>query len=102
MLDSSQQRYLLTRPSFASTLHLKIKSLTGQSTSEFVRIVKLNIATDLLTKTDLNIKEIAFKSGFTSHAYFSKSFKDHFKISPKQYKEKYTPNKPIIDTPLSD
>ncbi|TKG88747.1 hybrid sensor histidine kinase/response regulator [Puteibacter caeruleilacunae] len=82
-----------------SQLHRKIKSLTGQSTSEFMRIVKLNIATDLLTKTDLNITEIAFKSGFTSHAYFSKSFKDHFKMSPKLYKEKYTPNKPINDIP---
>ncbi|TKG88753.1 hybrid sensor histidine kinase/response regulator [Puteibacter caeruleilacunae] len=85
-----------------SQLLRKLKSLAGQSTSEFIRIVKLNIATDLLINTDLNIKEIAFKSGFTSHAYFTKSFKDHFKISPKQYKEKYTPNKPIIDTPLSD
>jgi AraC-like DNA-binding protein len=65
----------------------KISSITGQNPSNFIRVVRLKYAADLLLRQENSIKEIGFMAGFNSSAYFSKSFREHFGKTPQQYIE---------------
>ena len=67
-----------------SQLHRKIKALTDQSPSVFLRTIRLKRAHQLLTEKVASIAEISFLVGFSSPAYFSKCFKDQFGYSPGQ------------------
>lgn len=68
-----------------SQLHRKLAALTGFSTTNFIRMVRLEKAKDLLLANDGNISEIAYKCGFSSQSYFTKSFTEHFGKSPSQF-----------------
>lgn len=70
-----------------SQLHRKLTALTGFSTTNFIRMVRLEKAKDLLLKADGNITEIAYKCGFNSQSYFTKSFTEYFGKSPTQFIE---------------
>lgn len=65
-------------------LHRKIKALTDQSTSEFVRNYRLDRAKDMLRKREGNVTEIAGRTGFSSQKYFSARFKERFGVSPSE------------------
>lgn len=67
-----------------SQLHRKLVALTGFSTTNFIRMIRLEKAKDLLLKQDGNITEIAYKCGFSSQSYFTKSFTEYFGKSPSQ------------------
>jgi len=64
-------------------LHRKLKKLTGQSTSHYIRSLRLDIAKGLLEKTQLNVSEVAFRVGFSSATYFSQVFKEEFGYAPR-------------------
>ena len=66
-----------------TSLHRKIKALTGRSTSAFIRIVRLERARVLLNTTDLNISQVAYEVGFKDPKYFSSSFKEIFGETPR-------------------
>lgn len=68
-------------------LQRKLKSLTGQNPNEFIRIIRLKQAAEILTEKDVTIAEVADMVGFSSQSYFSTSFTKQFNISPKQYVE---------------
>ncbi|MFK7946253.1 MAG: ATP-binding protein [Saprospiraceae bacterium] len=61
-------------------LHRKIKALTTHSTSVYIRLIKLEIALQLLKKKELSISEIAYQTGFSSPSHFSNTFKKHHQI----------------------
>ncbi len=67
-------------------LYRKIKALTGQSPSIFIRNIRLQKAKELLQTTELNISEIAYETGFSDLSHFSRSFKDAFGVSPSDLK----------------
>ena len=69
-------------------LYRKIKALLGVSVSDYILNSRLNKAKYLLQHENLTISEIAFKSGFSSAAYFSTVFKSKFGVTPKGFKEK--------------
>jgi two-component system sensor histidine kinase ChiS len=62
----------------------KLKTLTGYSPSELIRIVRLEKAMELLQKREGNITEVAYLAGFTSQSYFTKCFSEHFGYPPSQ------------------
>lgn len=68
-----------------SKLYLKLKAITGQSSSEFIRTVRLKRAVQLLESSDLTVKEIMYMTGFNTASYFSKCFKKQFGIPPSEY-----------------
>ncbi|MEM9679805.1 MAG: helix-turn-helix transcriptional regulator [Bacteroidota bacterium] len=68
-----------------SNLYLKLKALTGQSSSEFMRTVRLKRAVQLLEKSDYTIKEIMYMTGFNTASYFSQCFKKQFGMVPSEY-----------------
>jgi signal transduction histidine kinase/ligand-binding sensor domain-containing protein/DNA-binding response OmpR family regulator len=68
-----------------SNLYLKIKDLTGLSSSEFIRNIRLKRAVQLFDKSDLSVKEIMYMTGFNTASYFSKCFKKQFGVIPSKY-----------------
>ncbi|MBN2766070.1 MAG: response regulator [Paludibacteraceae bacterium] len=70
-----------------STLHRKLKSLTGLSPGEFIRNVRLKHAVQMLHSNVGNISEIAFAVGFNDPKYFSRCFKIEFGMTPKEFQE---------------
>jgi AraC-like DNA-binding protein len=66
-------------------LHRKIKSLTNQSTAEYVRMLRLETAFNLLKVGKLSITEIAYQTGFSSLSQFSRSFKKYYEKSPSEF-----------------
>jgi ligand-binding sensor domain-containing protein/signal transduction histidine kinase/DNA-binding response OmpR family regulator len=68
-----------------TNIYRKIKALTGQTATEFIRFTRLKMSIKLLEEGKYNISEIAFKVGFSSPGYFSKCFKDHYGKSPSEY-----------------
>lgn len=67
-------------------VYRKVKALMGYSVNDYVVKVKLKKAKHLILNSDLNISEIAYQVGFSSPAYFSTAFKNHYRVSPKDYK----------------
>ena len=63
-----------------STLYRKMKALTGLSTNEYIRKVKMQNAERLLLEGKYNISEIAYKIGMNSTGYFRQCFKDEFGV----------------------
>jgi signal transduction histidine kinase/ligand-binding sensor domain-containing protein/DNA-binding response OmpR family regulator len=66
-------------------LHRKLKSLTNQSATEFIRSVRLKHAVKLIQEGNHKINEIGYAVGFNSHNYFTKSFKKQFGKSPSDF-----------------
>ena len=66
-------------------VYRKIKHLTGLSVSEFIRNIKLKKAAVLLSESGKTVAEIAYETGFSSPAYFSKCFRDLYHMSPGEY-----------------
>ncbi|SEC66729.1 Two component regulator propeller [Maribacter dokdonensis] len=71
-----------------SNLYLKFKELTGLSSSEFIRNIRLKRAIQLLDNSDFSVKEIMFRTGFNTASYFSKCFKKEFGVVPSEYIKK--------------
>jgi DNA-binding response OmpR family regulator len=69
-------------------LYKKINAVAGQSVKEFIRIIRLKKAAELLVNSDMNISEIAYHVGFASQSYFTTSFTEYFGINPSKYAEK--------------
>ena len=68
-------------------LHMKLRELTGQSTSEFIRTIRLKQAAKLLKQGELNVSEVTYQVGFNDPKYFSKSFKSLFGVTPTNFQK---------------
>ncbi|WP_016778698.1 hybrid sensor histidine kinase/response regulator transcription factor [Anaerophaga thermohalophila] len=62
----------------SSLLYKKVKSLTDQSPSDFIKSVRLNYALELLQSGEHTVTEISEKAGFSSLGYFSTVFKKFY------------------------
>lgn len=63
-------------------LFRKLRAITGKNPSQFIRTYRLQVAYDLLKQRNGTIAEIAFKVGFSTPSYFSRSFKAQFGKTP--------------------
>lgn len=68
-----------------SALYHKLLKLSGETPVEYIRNFKLNKAAVLLEKSDMNIAQIAYSTGFSTPNYFAKLFKAKFEILPSEY-----------------
>lgn len=68
-------------------LYKKLKSTTGKTPIEFIRLIRLKRAAQLLRESQLNVSEVAYQVGFNSPRNFSKYFRDEFGMLPSTYQE---------------
>jgi YesN/AraC family two-component response regulator len=71
-------------------LYKKMMSITGKTPVEFIRLVRLKRASQLLRESQLTVSEIAYQVGFNDPRYFSKQFKLEFNMLPSKYKEQHS------------
>ena len=69
-------------------LYRKIKEISGLTPVDYLRNFRLAKAVDLLGQRRYSIGEIAYQTGFSSPAYFSKCFREVFNMTPSEYMEK--------------
>jgi signal transduction histidine kinase/DNA-binding response OmpR family regulator len=69
-------------------LHRKMKEMTGISTSEFIRNIRLEQAARLLKEQKINVTQVAYTVGFSNLAHFSTIFRKHFGVAPSEYAER--------------
>ena len=72
-------------------LYRKVLGLTGLSTSDFIRHMRIHKAAELLEKKSGNVSEIAYQVGFNNLSYFTKSFKEVYKNTPSQFLKARSP-----------
>lgn len=66
-------------------LYKKLLSITGRPPLEFIRSIRLKRAAQLLSKAQLSVSEVAYEVGFNNPKYFTRYFKEEFKVLPSQY-----------------
>ena len=70
-----------------TNLFAKLKAITGSTPNEFISTIRLKRAAALLAENpELNVSDIADRTGFSSAHYFSKCFKAQFRLSPLSYR----------------
>jgi CheY-like chemotaxis protein len=66
-------------------LFRKLKALTNQTPSEFIRTIRLKRAAQLLQQKFGNVAEITYEVGFNNLSYFAKCFRELYGVSPSEY-----------------
>ena len=66
-------------------LFRKLKAVTGQTPSEFIRTVRLKRAAKLFEQNYGNVAQVAYEVGFNNLSYFAKCFKELYKVAPSDY-----------------
>ena len=68
-----------------SNLHRRIKGLLHMPPNDFIRLIKLQKAAELLLDGEYRINEICYMTGFNSASYFAKCFQKQFGVLPKYF-----------------
>ncbi len=71
-----------------SSLHLKLKAITGESATDFIKKIRFGKAVILIEENRYSISEICYMVGFNSPSYFSTSFKKYFGYLPTEHLQK--------------
>lgn len=71
-------------------LYKKLVAITGKTPVEFIRIIRLKRAAQLLAESQLNIAEVTYQTGFNNLSLFRKYFKNEFGVLPSEYQAKYS------------
>ena len=74
-----------------SLLYVKLKGLTGQTPNDFILSVRMKRSLVYLTTDPArSISEIAYDVGFSSPSYFSRCFREHFGMTPNDWRKTHT------------
>lgn len=71
-----------------SGLHKKIKSVSGVTPNDYIQLIRLKKAAELLTTGEYQINEVAYLVGFNTPSYFSKCFFNQFGLLPRDFANK--------------
>lgn len=59
--------------------------MTGYSPNEYIRIIRMKKAAELLLENRYTVAEVSYKVGINDPFYFSKCFKQQFGVAPSVY-----------------
>ena len=77
-----------------SRVHLnrKLKETGNVPPSQLIKSFRMKQAAWLLVNNKVNVSEVAYRVGYSSHSYFSNSFRDYFGMTPREFVLKYIDN----------
>lgn len=84
-VDQFAQDLAVSRPS----LFNKMRALTGETPKNFIKIIRLKRATQLLKTGKLSVSEVCYMTGFRDPKYFNKCFQKQYNQSPSEYKANF-------------
>lgn len=97
----------LTVAEIAESVHLNsdyltrlFKKCTGMTTLQYLNSLKIEVASLLLVRTEMPIKQVAFESYFNNSKVFARKFKSETGLSPSEYRRSYNRihhNNPQVD-----
>jgi len=64
-----------------------LKKVSGLPFKQYLNRLRLEEAKRLLTQTDLQVSDIAYKVGYGNISHFNRVFKDHLGISPNDFRK---------------
>ncbi|WP_100407317.1 AraC family transcriptional regulator [Bacillus solitudinis] len=65
------------------------KQGTGMNLQEYIHLIKISKAKDLLTRTEQSVKDISNAVGIIDEKYFMRLFKSYEKLTPSEYRKAY-------------
>lgn len=68
-----------------SNLRRKIIGVTGLAPNDYIRLVRLKVAAELLKEGKYRVNEVCYLIGFSSHSYFTTCFQKQFGVLPKDF-----------------
>lgn len=68
-------------------LYRKIKQLTGLTTVEYIKSIRMKKAAVLLSNKNFTVAEAMYMVGFSNHSYFARCFYSAFGKTPRQFVE---------------
>ncbi len=71
-----------------SQLHRKLEALTDCSPNQFIRMVRLNKAKELLADPSNSISSVATESGYNDPSYFARIFKQETGMTPQEWRNR--------------
>ncbi|KAA6301639.1 MAG: Sensor histidine kinase TodS [Candidatus Ordinivivax streblomastigis] len=80
-IDSLSGQFFMSRSNF----HKKIKTITGITPNEYIKLIRLNQSAQMLNTGKYKINEVCYLVGFNTPSYFSKCFYEHFGKLPKDF-----------------
>jgi ligand-binding sensor domain-containing protein/DNA-binding response OmpR family regulator/nitrogen-specific signal transduction histidine kinase len=80
-IENLSETFFMSRSNF----HKKIKSLTGMTPNDYIKLIRLNQSAQLLASGKYKINEVCYMVGFNTPSYFSKCFYEHFGKLPKEF-----------------
>ncbi|GAF04493.1 helix-turn-helix domain-containing protein [Saccharicrinis fermentans] len=66
-------------------LNRKIKALTGETSNQFIRNIRLKHAAELLKRGEMNVSEVTWMVGYNDLKTFRTRFKEKFGVSPSEF-----------------
>lgn len=92
ILEENMNQSELTAEDFAAKMNLgrtsffrKVRGVTGYSPNEYIRILRIKKAAELLLDGSYNVSEVSYQVGFSHPFYFSRCFKEQFGVPPSVY-----------------
>jgi signal transduction histidine kinase/ligand-binding sensor domain-containing protein/DNA-binding response OmpR family regulator len=82
-IDDLASTFAMSRSGF----YRKIKAIAGVSPGDYLHTYRMNKASGWLLESNLQIAEICSRLGFSDPSYFSRRFKQHFNVSPTEYRK---------------
>jgi AraC-like DNA-binding protein len=68
-----------------SGLYKKLMAITGKSTNDFIRAIRMKHAKQLIEQRELQITEIAYAVGYNALKTFTENYKQEYGITPSEY-----------------
>ena len=90
-VETFSQKMAMSRQHLSRKLH----ALTEHSANDFIRVIRLKRAAQLLEKRSATVTEIAYEVGFNNPAYFAECFRKQFGRSPSQYAAQAAQESPL-------